>query len=208
MRKIGAFIWCQKLHFVGWIKSVNLKNETRVIVIGSCTFIAGSPQCSLLLLEKFLRCMQTLCVALRTARNSPVHSNGVINYAIAIRLFQTVMRDCLKNFSSSNILFCIWNTVNRAVCPIFFISPDISTFSSRQWGHKTLFKHVCCLLSKFQLNSGAGPPNYVCIKLNSFWCDVLFLSSLWIKWSTRTIMFANFMCILYFVISLALFVWI
>ena len=31
---------------------------------------------------KFLRRVQTLCMALRAARNSPVYSNGVINYAI------------------------------------------------------------------------------------------------------------------------------
>ena len=36
-------------------------------------------------------------------RNSPVHSNGVINYAIALRLFRTVLlRDHLKNFSRYN----------------------------------------------------------------------------------------------------------
>ena len=39
---------------------------------------------ALCLLEKFLRRVQTLCVALRTTRNSPVPSNNVINYAIAI----------------------------------------------------------------------------------------------------------------------------
>ena len=33
---------------------------------------------------------------------SPVHSNGVINYAIALHLFRTVMRDRLKNFSRYN----------------------------------------------------------------------------------------------------------
>ena len=50
----------------------------------------------ILLLEKFLRGARTLCMALRAARNSPVHSNGVINYAIAVRLFLTVLCDCLK----------------------------------------------------------------------------------------------------------------
>ena len=35
-------------------------------------------------------------VALRAARNSPVHSNSAINYAIAVRLFRTVLRDRLK----------------------------------------------------------------------------------------------------------------
>ena len=45
-------------------------------------------------LEKFLTRVQTLCVALRAARNSPVlHGNSVINYAIAVRLFRTVLRD-------------------------------------------------------------------------------------------------------------------
>ena len=51
---------------------------------------AGTEQ----LLEQFLRLVRTLCVA----RNSPVHSNGVINYAIAVSLFQTVLRDRLKSF--------------------------------------------------------------------------------------------------------------
>ena len=65
---------------------------------------------ALLLLERyFLRHVRTLCVALRAARNSPVHSNGVINYAIAVRLFRTVLRDRLKNFSRYNsvvLLLC------------------------------------------------------------------------------------------------------
>ena len=39
-----------------------------------------------LLLENFLRCVRTLCMALRTASHSPVHSNAIINYVIAIRL--------------------------------------------------------------------------------------------------------------------------
>ena len=56
----------------------------------------------LLLREKFLRRVQTLCIALRNMRNSPVHSNAVINYAIMIRLFRSVLRDRLKNFSSNN----------------------------------------------------------------------------------------------------------
>ena len=53
-------------------------------------------------LEKFLRRVRTLRVALRAARNSPVHSNGVINYAIAVRLFRTVRLFRLKNFSRYN----------------------------------------------------------------------------------------------------------
>ena len=58
----------------------------------------------LLFLKKFLRPVQTfLDVALRIAHISPVHSNAVINYAIAIRLFRTVSAyDRLKNFSSNN----------------------------------------------------------------------------------------------------------
>ena len=45
-----------------------------------------------------------LCVALHTTHVSPVHSNGEINYAFAARLFQTVLRDRLKNFSRYNII--------------------------------------------------------------------------------------------------------
>ena len=43
-----------------------------------------------------------LCVTLRAASNAPVHSTGVINYAIAVRLFRTVLRDHLNNFSRYN----------------------------------------------------------------------------------------------------------
>ena len=39
---------------------------------------------------------------MRAARNSPIHSNGVINYEIVVRLFRTVLRDRLKNFSRYN----------------------------------------------------------------------------------------------------------
>jgi hypothetical protein len=53
-----------------------------------------------------------VCVALRTARNSPVHSNGVMNYAVAIRLFRTVLRDRLKNFSRYNKHFLIDDSIN------------------------------------------------------------------------------------------------
>ena len=54
----------------------------------------------LFLLELFLRHVRMLHVALRIAPNSLVHSNTVVNYVIAIRLFQTVLRNCLENFSS------------------------------------------------------------------------------------------------------------
>ena len=37
--------------------------------------------------KKFLRRVRMLCVALRTVPKSPVHSNGVINYAIAIYVY-------------------------------------------------------------------------------------------------------------------------
>ena len=56
----------------------------------------------LLLLEKFLRRLRTLYVALRAARNSTGRSNGVINNAIVIRLFRTALCDHLKNFSRYN----------------------------------------------------------------------------------------------------------
>ena len=52
---------------------------------------------------KVFETRKLMCVALRTVRNSPVHSNGVINYAIAVRLFRTVLRDRLKNYSRYNI---------------------------------------------------------------------------------------------------------
>ena len=45
----------------------------------------------MLLLEKFLRHVRTLCVALHIARNSPIHSNAVINNAIVIRLLCLIM---------------------------------------------------------------------------------------------------------------------
>ena len=48
---------------------------------------------------RYKRCA---CGIAYRARNSSVHSNGVINYAIAIRLFRTVLRDRLKNFSRYN----------------------------------------------------------------------------------------------------------
>ena len=66
----------------------------------------------LLLLEKLLRRVRTLCVALRTACKSPVHSNCVINYAIAILLYRTVLRDRLQNFSRYNRQkHCVCNAV-------------------------------------------------------------------------------------------------
>ena len=43
-------------------------------------------------LKSFLRRVQTLGMALRVALNTPVHSNSVINYAITVRLFWTVLR--------------------------------------------------------------------------------------------------------------------
>ena len=61
-----------------------------------------SVKTGLFLLEKFVRGVQTLCVALRIVCNSSVHSNVLINYAIAIHLFRIVLRNNLKNFSSNN----------------------------------------------------------------------------------------------------------
>ena len=57
---------------------------------------------NLLLLEMFLRCIWTLCVAMRIAPISPIHSTDVINYSVTIHLFRTVLRNRLKNFSSNN----------------------------------------------------------------------------------------------------------
>ena len=60
----------------------------------------------ILLLEKFLRRVWTLYVALRAARNSPVHSNGV-HYAIAVRLFRTVLHDHLNKKNPGTIGYCL-----------------------------------------------------------------------------------------------------
>ena len=53
-------------------------------------------------------CWKSFCTnvvrGLCTAHNSPIHSNGVVNYAIAIRLFRKVLRDRLKNLSRYNIV--------------------------------------------------------------------------------------------------------
>ena len=62
----------------------------------------NNPEPGTVVAGKVLRRVQTFCVALRAARNSPVHSNGVMNYAIAVRLFRTVLRDRLKNLSRYN----------------------------------------------------------------------------------------------------------
>ena len=47
-----------------------------------------------------MRRVQTLCVALCIARNSPIHINAGINYAFGIRLFWTVLH--LKILPSNN----------------------------------------------------------------------------------------------------------
>ena len=58
-----------------------------------------------------------LFVAQRTAHISPVHSNGVINYAIAIRLFRTVLRDRLKNFWRNNMyMYVRYGELNMLPC--------------------------------------------------------------------------------------------
>ena len=53
---------------------------------------------------KVFETRKMLCVALRTTRISPVHSNGVINYVFAVRLFRTVLRDRLKNFPGTTAM--------------------------------------------------------------------------------------------------------
>ena len=93
---------------------------------------------------KFLRRVQTLCVALRMARNSPVHchnrhSNGVIKYAIAIRLFRTVLRDCLKNFFRYNIStyttdYRVTGLNFKIFSPSFVIRP-ISEFVTNEFNY-------------------------------------------------------------------------
>ena len=75
----------------------------------------------------------------RAARNSPVHSNSVINYAIAVRLFRTVMRrDRLKNFSGYNFSYGIraklygWAGELSAVCKAMHnIHTRLKIFSSK-----------------------------------------------------------------------------
>ena len=66
--------------------------------------------------EKCFETRRMLCVALRTARNSPVHSNGVINYAFVVRLFRTELRDRLKNFSRYNSDGHVNFSVSRRYC--------------------------------------------------------------------------------------------
>ena len=59
----------------------------------------------LLLLEEILRRVRTLCVPLESCLIHPSrpYSNVVISYAATIRLFWTVLRNCL---SSNNNKFC------------------------------------------------------------------------------------------------------
>ena len=77
-------------------------------------FAKKEPQCFLFYIV--LRGDESKCIVagkelempmsvMRNIAYSPVLSNAVINYAITIRLFQTVLRTCLKNFSSNNSMF-------------------------------------------------------------------------------------------------------
>ena len=67
---------------------------------------------------KVLRRVQTLCVALRAVRNSPVHNKshdrgtGTLPYAI----FQTVLRDHLKKKSRYNTWF-----ISVSKCSLFYL---------------------------------------------------------------------------------------
>ena len=76
----------------------------------------------LLLLEKFLRRVRTLWVVLRATCNSPVHSNGVINYAIAAHLFRTVLHGSLKNFPGT--IMILYSYKYNIIVQIFFMFDD------------------------------------------------------------------------------------
>ena len=82
----------------------------------------------LLLLEKFLRCVQTLCVALCIAPNSPFHKNAVMNYALYLYVFfRPVMRNNrLKIFSSNNKVIKIKKIFKcsiNLICVLYFSYP-------------------------------------------------------------------------------------
>ena len=85
-----------------WEKGKTLLNNCLTLNELYVTYNLNENNFLLLFLEKFLRRVRTLRVALRAACNSPFHSNGVINYVIVVRLFLTVLRDRLKNFSRYN----------------------------------------------------------------------------------------------------------
>ena len=72
-----------------------------------CSYVTGKKRTRtgvLLLLERFLKRVRTLCVALRIAPNSPIQSNTVINYVIAICLFRTVLCNHMLSYLISNVL--------------------------------------------------------------------------------------------------------
>ena len=69
---VRVVIW-----IAGMVVIIHSIHPVSIQIAQSRTIVAG----------KFFRHVQTLCMALRIACNSPVHSNTVINYAIAIRLF-------------------------------------------------------------------------------------------------------------------------
>ena len=85
-KRQGKYIYCQTKYWGRFNQVSNI--STWWIVL-----------CSWKSVWKCLSRVETLRVALRAARNSPVHSNGVINYAIMVCLFWTVLRDDrLKTF--------------------------------------------------------------------------------------------------------------
>ena len=105
----------------------------------------------LLLLEKFLRCIRTLCVVLREARNSPVHSNSVINYTVAARLFRTVLRDRLKNLSRYNSKKKALKQLSNDNKWVVSLEHPIRLASKRQTEFKAIkydnwWNPICCLI--------------------------------------------------------------
>ena len=69
-------------HVVGfWHEHTRPDRDNHVTIVKQNIMPGTLQREYLLLLEKFLRCIRTLCVALRIARNPPIHSNAEINYA-------------------------------------------------------------------------------------------------------------------------------
>ena len=100
--RYGNFTEVQ-VHKITWANNVIIQvDNIPFIEDHSFNMQVQIPILLLLSLEMFLRHVRTLCVALRIARNSPVHRIPVINCANAIHLFRPVLRDSLKNLFSNN----------------------------------------------------------------------------------------------------------
>ena len=70
------------------------KSLVKCLVKNPLVYVAGN------VFETWRNVVRGMCIAF----NSPVHSNAVLNYIIAIRLFRTVLRNHGKNVSSNNRL--------------------------------------------------------------------------------------------------------